>query len=123
MRVLLGTGSISNRKLPGGRLLPPGQQLPTFYHLPYGSHVLRFEDFEVTNGLDSRVLRAESGSYAQGRVAGRRQYQPGQAEGQYGRPRLKIPTDINLDEQNSVIIIYCMPFHVIFSVASLEKVG
>ena len=43
-------------------------------------------------------------------------------KGNIGNQNYEIPSDINLDEQNSVII-YCMPFHVIFSVAPLQKAG
>ena len=100
-----------------------GSGSATIYLLPDGSHVLRFEDFEVTNGPDLRVLLAESVD-----PMSRDELQAGgythlaKLKGNIGNQNYEIPADINLDEQNSVII-YCMPFHVIFSVAPLERVG
>ena len=100
-----------------------GSGTATIYLLPDGSHLLRLEDFEVTNGPDLRVLLAEPGD-----PMSRDELQAGgythlaKLKGNIGNQNYEIPADINLDEQNSVII-YCMPFHVIFSVAPLEKAG
>ncbi|MDE2937341.1 MAG: DM13 domain-containing protein [Chloroflexota bacterium] len=100
-----------------------GSGTATIYLLPDGSHLLRLEDFEVTNGPDLRVLLAEPGD-----PMSRDELQTGgythlaKLKGNIGNQNYEIPSDINLDEQNSVII-YCMPFHVIFSVAPLEKSG
>ena len=91
--------------------------------MPDGSHLLRLEDFDVTNGPDLRVLLAEAGD-----PMTRDELQAGgythlaKLKGNKGNQNYEIPADVNLDEQNSVII-YCMPFHVIFSVAPLQKVG
>ena len=100
-----------------------GSGTATIYLLPDGSHLLRLEDFEVTNGPDLRVLLAEPGD-----PMSRDELQAGgythlaKLKGNKGSQNYEIPADINLDEQNSVII-YCMPFHVIFSVAPLERAG
>ena len=100
-----------------------GSGTATIYLLPDGSHLLRLEDFEVTNGPDLRVLLAESSD-----PMSRDELQAGgythlaKLKGNIGNQNYEIPSDINLDEQNSVII-YCMPFHVIFSVAPLQKAG
>ena len=100
-----------------------GSGSATIYLLPDGSHLLRLEDFKVTNGPDLRVLLAEPGD-----PMSRDELQAGgyvhlaKLKGNMGNQNYEIPADINLDEQNSVII-YCMPFHVIFSVAPLEKAG
>ena len=100
-----------------------GSGSATIYLLPDGSHLLRLEDFEVTNGPDLRVLLAESGG-----PMSRDELQAGgythlaKLKGNVGNQNYEIPADIDLSEQNSVII-YCMPFHVIFSVAPLEKAG
>lgn len=100
-----------------------GSGTATIYLLPDGSHLLRLEDFEVTNGPDLRVLLAEPGD-----PMSRDELQTGgythlaKLKGNIGNQNYEIPSDINLDEQNSVII-YCMPFHVIFSVAPLQKAG
>ena len=100
-----------------------GSGSATIYLLPDGSHLLRLEDFKVTNGPDLRVLLAEPGD-----PMSRDELQAGgythlaKLKGNMGNQNYEIPADINLDDQNSVII-YCMPFHVIFSVAPLEKAG
>lgn len=100
-----------------------GEGTATVYQLPDGSHLLRLEDFEVTNGPDLRVLLAQPGD-----PMSRDELQSGgythlaKLKGNRGSQNYEIPADINLDEQNSVII-YCMPFHVIFSVAPLERAG
>ena len=100
-----------------------GSGTATIYRTPDGGHVLRFEDFMVTNGPDLRVLLAEPGD-----PMSRDELQSGgythlaKLKGNIGNQNYEIPADINLEEQNSVII-YCMPFHVIFSVAPLEKAG
>ena len=100
-----------------------GSGTATIYETPDGGHVLRFEDFMVTNGPDLRVLLAESDD-----PMSRDELQAGgythleKLKGNIGNQNYEIPADINLEEQNSVII-YCMPFHVIFSVAPLQKAG
>ncbi len=100
-----------------------GSGTATIYQTPDGQHVLRFEDFMVTNGPDLRVLLAESGD-----PMSRDELQAGgythlaKLKGNIGNQNYEIPADINLEDQNSVII-YCMPFHVIFSVAPLERAG
>ena len=100
-----------------------GSGTATIYQTPDGGHVLRFEDFMVTNGPDLRVLLAEPGD-----PMSRDELQSGgythlaKLKGNIGNQNYEIPADIDLSEQNSVII-YCMPFHVIFSVAPLEKEG
>ena len=100
-----------------------GSGTATIYQTPDGGHVLRFEDFMVTNGPDLRVLLAQPGD-----PMSRDELQSGgythlaKLKGNIGNQNYEIPADINLDEQNSVII-YCMPFHVIFSVAPLEMAG
>ncbi|MCY4366631.1 MAG: DM13 domain-containing protein [Chloroflexi bacterium] len=100
-----------------------GSGMATIYQTPDGGHVLRFEDFMVTNGPDLRVLLAEPGD-----PMSRDALQSGgythlaKLKGNIGNQNYEIPADIDLSEQNSVII-YCMPFHVIFSVAPLERAG
>ena len=100
-----------------------GSGIATIYQTPDGNHVLRFEGFEVTNGPDLRVLLAEPED-----PMSRDELQAGgythlaKLKGNRGSQNYEIPADIDLDQQNSVII-YCMPFHVIFSVAPLARAG
>ena len=100
-----------------------GSGTATVYRLPDGSHLLRLEDFEVTNGPDLRVLLAAAAD-----PQSREELQAGgyvhleKLKGNIGNQNYEIPADIDPATQGSVII-YCMPFQVIFSVASLEQGG
>ena len=100
-----------------------GSGSATIYLLPDGSHLLRLEDFEVTNGPDLRVLLATPSD-----PMSRSELQDGgyvhlaKLKGNMGNQNYEIPADVDVSAQNSVII-YCMPFHVIFSVAPLERAG
>ncbi|MEM7802327.1 MAG: DM13 domain-containing protein [Chloroflexota bacterium] len=76
--------------------------------------ILRFEDFEVTNGPDLHVLLIEN---ADGGDMGE-YVDLGQLKGNVGSQNYEIPADVDLS-QFSGIMIYCMPFHVNFSIAAL----
>ncbi len=95
-----------------------GSGTATIYTLEDGSRILRFEDFEVTNGPDLRVLLAsaekpttsdELGDYIE--LAG--------LKGNIGAQNYEIPADVDLSLYSSVVI-YCKPFHVVFSLATLS---
>ena len=95
----------------------------TIYRLPDGSHLLRLEDFEVTNGPDLRVLLARPNdpqSRDELHAAGYSHL--AKLKGNIGNQNYEIPADIDPAGIGS-IIIYCMPFQVIFSVAPLEITG
>jgi hypothetical protein len=100
-----------------------GSGTATIYRLPDGSHLLRLKDFMVTNGPDLRVLLSWAPD-----PQSRDELQAGgyvhlaKLKGNRGNQNYEIPADIDPSAQGSVII-YCMPFHVIFSVASLEPGG
>lgn len=97
-----------------------GSGSATLYRLPDGKGALRFENLNVTNGPDLHVLLAshpDPQNKAELRDAG---YQHiGKLKGNRGNQNYEIPADADLDSAGSVII-YCMPFHVIFSVAPLQ---
>jgi hypothetical protein len=88
------------------------------YELPDGSHVLRFEDFMVTNGPDLHVLLA-SGENPTERGNLGEYIDLGKLKGNLGNQNYEIPTGTDLSEYNS-IVIYCQPFRVVFSVASIH---
>lgn len=95
-----------------------GSGTATFYELDDGSRVLRFEDFEVTNGPDLRVILVPHGDpQAADDVEGYLELGP--LKGNVGNQNYAIPADIDLGGYGSVVI-YCKPFHVLFAVASLE---
>lgn len=90
------------------------------YKLAGGDHVLRFENLDVTNGPDLRVLlspHADPMSKSELNDAGFELL--AKLKGNKGDQNYEIPADIDVESVNSVII-YCYPFKVIFSVAPLE---
>ena len=96
-----------------------GEGKATIYKLADGQQVLRFEDFKVTNGPDLRVLLVKNAN-PQGRGDLDSGYEElGKLKGNIGNQNYTIPNSIDLDEYGS-IVIYCKPFHVVFSVASLN---
>ncbi|MEM7347087.1 MAG: DM13 domain-containing protein [Chloroflexota bacterium] len=98
-----------------------GSGSATIYQLADGSHVLRFEDFEVTNGPDLHVLLSTaggSGPTPSGRSDIGEYIDLGSLKGNIGSQNYEIPVDVDLSQYQSVVI-YCMPFHVVFSTAGL----
>ena len=97
-----------------------GSGSASIYRLPGGEGVLRFEGLNVTNGPDLHVLLSphpDPASKSELQDAGYTTL--GQLKGNRGNQNYEIPADTDLDSVGSVII-YCMPFHVIFSVAPLQ---
>ena len=87
-----------------------------------GGHLLRLEDFKVTNGPDLRVIlspAADPGSRDEVSASG--YVELGKLKGNIGSQNYPIPDDVDVAAQGSVVI-YCRPFHVIFSVATLREV-
>ena len=96
-----------------------GEGKATIYELADGQQVLRFEDFKVTNGPDLRVLLVNH-SNPEGRGDLEAGYEElGKLKGNIGNQNYPIPDSIDVDGYGS-IVIYCKPFHVVFSVASLN---
>jgi hypothetical protein len=95
-----------------------GSGTATIYQLPEGTHVVRFEDFSVTNGPDLHVLLATSPSPT-GRADLGEYVDLGSLKGNAGNQNYEIPEGIDLAQFQS-IVIYCQPFHVVFSVAALR---
>ena len=90
----------------------------TIYEINGGDLLLRLEDFSVTNGPDLHVLLAEN-SKPINRVTLGEYIDLGQLKGNKGNQNYDIPAGTNLSKYGSVVI-YCKPFHVIFSTASLN---
>ena len=95
----------------------------TIYRLADGSHILRLEDFKVTNGPDLRVIltRAQDPEQA-GEVTGPGHLELSKLKGNMGNQNYPTPDDADISSFNSVVI-FCKPFKVIFSVATLEDAG
>lgn len=100
-----------------------GMGTATIFELGPGERVLRFEDFRVTNGPDLRVLLVNAPNpEGHGDLDDAGYVELGKLKGNVGSQNYDIPADLPLSEAQSVVI-YCKPFRVVFSVASLAQVG
>lgn len=97
-----------------------GSGLATIYRGPDGSYVLRLEDLDVTNGPDLHVILTPFANPEVPRdikVSG--YIDLGKLKGNRGNQNYPIPDDVDINSYQSVVV-YCKPFSVIFSVASLQ---
>lgn len=88
------------------------------YRLPDGEHIIRFEDFEVTNGPDLHVWLVPNGVASSSDV-GDDYVNLGRLKGNKGSQNYVIPSDVDMSKYKSVII-WCRAFSVLFSSASLS---
>ena len=96
-----------------------GSGTATVYQLEDGSHVLRFEDFRVTNGPDLRVLLSKAADINnKGEFQQYEYVELDRLKGNIGNQNYVIPADLDVSQYGSVVI-YCKPFQVLFSVAPL----
>ena len=104
----------------GGDLFHQGDGTATIYELGDGSRLLRFEEFQVTNGPDLRVLiTPDNNPFDHDALAEAGYTELGRLKGNIGNQNYEIPPDVDIDSIGSVVI-YCKPFAVIFSVAPLS---
>lgn len=96
--------------------LHQGSGTATAYELEDGSRVLRFEDFEVTNGPDLHVYLVPSPDPTGDDIVD--YVDLGSLKGNIGDQNYEIPADVDPTEFGSVVI-YCVPFHVVFATATL----
>ena len=97
-----------------------GSGSATMYQLPDGEHLLRFEDFTVTNGPRLHVyLSRHPDPDRSSSVVADGHLDLGRLKGNRGNQNYEIPSGIDISEYNSVVI-YCVPFRVVFSVAPLN---
>lgn len=95
-----------------------GSGSATIYQLPDGSHVLRFEDFMATNGPDLHVLLTSHPAPANHADIMDNYIDLGSLKGNIGNQNYDIPAEVDVSPYQSVVI-YCMPFHVVFATATL----
>ncbi len=97
-----------------------GEGTATIYQLEDGSHVLRFEDFRVTNGPALFVLVSpHPNPEGRGDISDAGYVELARLKGNVGNQNYVLPDDLDPDDINSVII-YCKPFRVVFSTAALS---
>ncbi len=91
------------------------------YQLSSGERILRLEEFRVTNGPDLRVLLANAPDpKGRSELDDAGYYELAKLKGNVGSQNYEIPDSVSLSNVESVVI-YCKPFRVIFSVATLAK--
>ena len=88
------------------------------YRLADGGLILRFEDFRATNGPDLHVLLAEAAAPKRRDELGD-YLDLGSLKGNVGSQNYALETGTRIDRFGSVVI-YCMPFHVVFATAALS---
>ena len=98
--------------------LHQGSGTATIYELEDGSHLLRLEDFEVTNGPDLHVYLVPAANPTGDDIVDYVELGEG-LKGNIGNQNYEIPADADPAGFGSVVI-YCQPFHVIFSFANLS---
>jgi hypothetical protein len=91
----------------------------TIYELPDGNHVLRFEDFRSTNGPELHVILSQDVPEDTFGSIGEDYVDLGLLKGNVGNQNYDIPSEVELSKFQS-IVIYCVPFQVVFSSAALE---
>ena len=97
-----------------------GSGRATLYRLEDGRLFLRLENFTVTNGPDLHVILSSHPDPAdQEEVNSGAYLDLGNLKGNVGNQNYEVPVDADLSSVQSVVI-YCKPFHVVFSKASLE---
>ena len=115
--------ALASGKFRDGDSFHKGSGDVTLYRLANGDVVLRFEDLDVTNGPDLHVLvSTHPDPMTKGELQDAGYSTLGQLKGNRGDQNYDVPSSVNPNSIGSVII-YCMPFHVIFSVAPLTNQG
>lgn len=82
--------------------------------------VLRFEDFNVTNGPDLHVILSKHPNPTSSAEVGEDYLDLGKIKGNLGNQNYEIPDGVAISDYQSVVI-YCVPFHVVFATASLNN--
>ena len=90
----------------------------TIYDSGDGERILRLENFRSTNGPELHVLLTENTEARTFGDVGDNYVDLGRLKGNVGNQNYTIPEDVNLDDYGTVVI-YCVPFHVVFSTADL----
>lgn len=92
--------------------------LAIIYQLPDGKRVLRFADFETSNGPDVRVFLAEAADANDTEAVKAGYFSLGPIKGNKGDQNYELPNDLDLSKYHSVVI-WCDRFSVNFGTAPL----
>jgi hypothetical protein len=99
----------------------PAKGIATVYKLPDGKHILRFTEFEVSNGPDVVVyLSAVDDANDNDSVKNSKFISLGSIKGNIGDQNYELPGDLDLNIYRSVVI-WCKRFGVNFAVAPLKS--
>ena len=90
------------------------------FSLSDGRHLLRFENFDVTNGPDLQVYLVPRTNAAGSSIDISGYIDLGQLKGNTGNQNYFIEAGVTIPE-NASVAIWCEPFGVLFSVASLGQ--
>ena len=97
-----------------------GSGTATIYRTPDGSEVLRLEDLNVTNGPALHVVLSTHPDPERSEQVKQEGFVDlGDLKGNRGNQNYPIPAGVDTSIHKSVVI-YCYPFAVVFSVATLE---
>ena len=100
-----------------------GSGQAVIYSAPGGGHLLRLEDLDVTNGPALHVILSTHEDPTRGDEVKLPGYADlGPLKGNRGNQNYTIPADVDVSAIRSVVI-YCKPFSVVFSVATLSHGG
>lgn len=96
-----------------------GSGTATIYQLEDGRFLLRFENFEATNGPDLHVILSKHPNPTNHDELGADYLDLGSLKGNIGNQNYEIPAGIDVSLYQSVVI-YCKPFQVVFATATLQ---
>lgn len=99
--------------------LHQGSGKALIYQLTDGSHILRLEDFTVTNGPDLMVYLVKSGDVTKSADVSDNFINLGDLKGNIGNQNYAIPAGTDIPEYSSAVI-WCELFGVLFSPAPLS---
>ncbi|MEX0910313.1 MAG: DM13 domain-containing protein [Candidatus Paceibacterota bacterium] len=105
---------ISQGEFIGADNFHQGSGVATVYKLNDNSLVLRFEDFNVTNGPDLRVILAKDPDNIKAGYI-----EIDKLKGNIGNQNYSLESNLNLTEY-PYVVIYCKPFAVTFASALLN---
>ncbi len=112
---MTGAVVVARGTFTGGDGFHRGRGTATVYRL--GDRlVLRFEEFQVTNGPDLHVILTRHAAPKSGEDVQQGYLEIAKLKGNIGEQNYTLPAGLRLDDYRTVVI-YCKPFHVVFATA------